>query len=623
MFQSVMDQEKRRNIGAHYTSEKNIMKIVKSLFLDELYSEFGKVKNNRKQLMQFHEKLSKLKFLDPACGCGNFLIISYRELRLLELKLLKVLYPDKDTMLDFGTKFFSMIDVDQFYGIEIEEFPAKVAELALWLTDHQMNILFSKEFGHYFARLPLTKSPTIKIGNALRIEWNSLVKKQDLNYILGNPPFIGKQYQENEQKDDLNLVFNSVKGSGVLDYVSCWHYLAAQYITGTKIKVSFVSTNSISQGEQVGILWNELFNKLGIKIHFAHRTFKWNNEAKNQANVYVVIIGFANFDTPDKYIFDYDSPTSDPHERKVKNICPYLTEGSDIVILKRRNSISVAPNISFGSMPNDGGYLLLTDEERNEILSREPEIQKYIKPLISAREYLNNLKRWCFWLVDIQPNEIRNSREIQNRIQKVRETRQKSKRLATKILAETPTLFGEIRHPNTNYIMIPLTTSENRKYIPMDLLTQDNIANNSIGIVHDANLYDFGILTSFMHMTWVNYVCGRLEGRYRYSNEIVYNNFPWPKNPLLSNRRQVEKFAQNILDVRKHFVDSTLADLYDPLSMPPDLVKAHNSLDKAVDKCYRSQPFTSELNRLEFLFNMYEEYTAGLLTVVKKKNKRR
>jgi len=622
MFQSVMDQEKRRNIGAHYTSEKNIMKIVKSLFLDELYSEFEKVKNNRKQLMQFHEKLSKLKFLDPACGCGNFLIISYRELRLLELKLLKVLYPDKDTMLDFGTKFFSMIDVDQFYGIEIEEFPAKVAELALWLTDHQMNILFSKEFGHYFARLPLTKSPTIIIGNALRIDWNSLVKKQDLNYILGNPPFIGKQYQEDKQKEDLKLVFDSVKGSGVLDYVSCWHYLASQYISGTKIKVAFVSTNSISQGEQVGILWNELFNKLGIKIHFAHRTFKWNNEAKNQANVYVVIIGFANFDTPDKYIFDYDSPISDPHERKVKNICPYLAEADDIVILSRNSSICSVPVINFGSMPNDGGFLLLSDEEKIQIIAKEPKSEKYIKQLYGAKEFLNDIKRWCFWLKDANPSDIKSIKEITDRVAKVRETRLKSKRSATKTLANFPTLFGEIRQPEIDYIAIPEVSSENRKYIPIGFLSKDIIASNRLKIIPGGELYHFGVLTSIMHMTWTNYVCGRLEGRITYSNNIVYNNFPWPKNPLISNRKLVEKYAKNILDIRKSFTDSTLADLYDPLSMPPDLMKAHNALDKAVDKCYRSQPFTSELNRLEFLFNLYEEYTAGLLTVEKKKKKR-
>ena len=612
MFQSVMDQEMRRNLGAHYTSEKNIMKIVKSLFLDNLYSEFNKVKGNKKQLTEYHEKLAKLKFLDPACGCGNFLIIAYRELRLLELKVLKKLYPEKDTMLDFGTTFFSKIDVDQFYGIEIEEFPAKVAELALWLTDHQMNILFSEEFGHYYARLPLVKSPTIINDNALQIDWENLVKKNELHYILGNPPFIGKQYQEKNQKEDMKLVFSAVKGSGVLDYVTCWYYIAAKYIEKTNIQVAFVSTNSISQGEQVGILWNELFNNYNIKIHFAHRTFKWNNEAKNQANVYVVIIGFSNFDVSEKYIFEYDTPVSDPHELKVKNICPYLAEGSDIVILKRRKSVCSVSDISFGSMPNDGGNLLLTNEEKNDILKVEPNLEKYIKPLVSAREYLNNIKRWCFWLVNIPPIDLKKSKILQERVKKVKELRQKSTREATKKLAETPTLFGEIRQPESDYIMIPLTTSENRKYIPLDLLKKDYISNNSISIVHNANLYEFGVLISIMHMTWVNYVCGRLEGRYRYSNEIVYNNFPWPENSNEGKKQKVEEAAQKVLDARNQYPDSSLADLYDPLSMPPDLVKAHNSLDKAVDKCYRSQPFTTELNRIEFLFDLYEKYVKDL-----------
>jgi len=619
MFQSVMDQEMRRNLGAHYTSEKNILKIVKSLFLDDLYTEFNKIKGNKKQLTEYHEKLSQLKFLDPACGCGNFLIISYRELRILELEILKILYPEKDSMLDFGTKFFSKIDVDQFFGIEIEEFPAKVAELALWLTDHQMNILFSEEFGHYYARLPLIKSPTIINDNALRIDWAKLVRKEELNYILGNPPFIGKQYQEKTQKEDMQLVFKSLSGAGVLDYVTCWYYIAAKYINNTKIKVAFVSTNSISQGEQVGILWNELFNNFNIKIHFAHRTFKWNNEAKHQANVFVIIIGFACFDINDKFIFEYDTPTSDPHEIKVKNICPYLAEGSDLVVLKRRTSICESPEISFGSMPNDGGYLLLTDEDKNEIINREPDIEKYIKPLISAREYLNNIKRWCFWLVNIPPNDIKKSKELQYRINKIKEIRSNSSREATRNLANYPSLFGEIRQPVTNYVMIPLNTSGNRKYIPLDFLTKNDIANNSTSVLHNANLYHFGVLMSLMHMTWVNYVCGRLKGDYRFSNEIVYNNFPWPNNPTTPKMQQVEEYAQKVIDIRKKYANASLADLYDPLSMPPDLSKAHNALDKAVDKCYRSQPFTSELNRIEFLFDLYEKYLNGMFNEKKKK----
>lgn len=620
MFQSVMNPEERRNLGAHYTSEKNILKLIKPLFLDELWKEFEASKSSDNKLQALHEKISKLKFLDPACGCGNFLVITYRELRLLELEILRILNKHGQVYLNINE--IVLLDVDMMYGIECEEFPAQIAQVAMWLIDHQMNLLISNEFGQYFARLPLKKSANIIQGNALRIDWENIISHSELSYIMGNPPFIGKQLQNEEQKKDIELIFDGVKGAGVLDYVTCWYIKAAKYIQKTQIKVAFVSTNSISQGEQVGILWNEMFNKCNIKIHFAHKTFKWNNEAKGVAAVHVVIIGFANCNTNEKLLYEYENSKNEIHEVKIKNINPYLVEGDDIVILKRNRPLCAVPEISFGSMPNDGGYLLLTDEEKEELLRIEPDVHNFIKPLISGKEYLNGIKRWCLWLVDAEPQKIKQSREISKRIQNVKDLREKSDREATRKLAVYPSLFGENRHPDSDFIFIPLTTSENRKYIPLDFFDSNNIANNTASIIPNAKLYHFGIMMSIMHMTWVNYVCGRLKSDYRYSNEIVYNNYPWPETPSDKNIKLVEEKAQNVLYVRKEFPGSSLADLYDPLTMPQKLVKAHNELDKAVDLCYRSQPFVNETKRIEFLFELYEKYTAGMFIPEKKtKNK--
>jgi len=623
LFQSVMKPELRRNLGAHYTSEKNILKLIKPLFLDELWAEFNKVKSNRKKLEEFHDKLASLKFLDPACGCGNFLIISYRELRLLELEILKNLFTndegDKQHVININTIF--KLDVDSYYGIECEEFPARIAEVAMWLIDHQMNMKISEEFGLYFTRLPLKKGANIIIGNALRFDWNEIISNNKLSYILGNPPFIGKQHQNKEQKEDMDLLFNNVKGSGVLDYVTSWYTKASQYIQSTNIKVAFVSTNSIAQGEQVGILWNELFSKYNIKIHFAHKTFKWNNEARGVAGVYVVIIGFAAFDVKNKILYEYDNPSSDAHKISIKNINPYLVEGNDITILKRNHPICDVPEISFGSMPNDGGNLLLSDDEKIELIKKEPDAENFIKPLLSAKEFLNNKKRWCLWLVDIGPSELKKLPFVSERVKNVKQVREQSTRSATKALADFPTLFGENRQPNTDYVLIPRHSSENRKYIPFGFFSSDYIASDSCLFIPEANLYHFGILTSSMHMAWVNYVCGRLESRYRYSNELVYNNYPWPDKPSDKNVSNVELEAKNILEIRESYKNSCLADLYDPLAMPPKLVKAHRELDKAVDLCYRSNPFPNDLKRIEFLFELYEKYTNVMFNESQKKKK--
>ncbi len=666
MFQSVMNPEERRNLGVHYTSETNILKLIRPLFLDDLWKEFESVKGNRNKLTEFHKKLSTLKFLDPACGCGNFLVITYRELRLLELEILRELYKGQQVI---SIESIIWLNVDQFYGIEYEEFPARIAEVAMWLIDHQMNMLVSQEFGQYFVRLPLMKSAHIRVGNALQMDWSALTQedvvdikadntniymvsepvahygtvnvfskkvqvvegaypksfsgKSHFNYILGNPPFVGKKEQNHNQKLDMQRVFSGVKGFGVLDYVSAWYVKAAQLIANTPTKVAFVSTNSITQGEQVGVLWNLLFNHYNIKIHFAHRTFKWSNEARGKAAVHVVIIGFANFDTGNKRIFEYENIKGEPHEIKVKNINPYLVDAKDIFIDKRIKPICNVPEISFGSMPNDGGNFLFTDEEKKEFVTKEPESEKFFKPFISAYEFLNGHNRWCLWLKNANPTELKDAKLITERIENVKKLREQSKRQATQKLASFPTLFGEDRQPQSDYVLIPRVSSENRKYIPMGFFDKNSIVSDSCLFIEGAKLYLFGVLMSEMHMTWVKYICGRLKSDYRYSASIVYNNFPWPENPTEKQITAIEEAAQKVLDTRLEFPKSSLADLYDPLTMPPALVKAHNELDKAVDLAYRPQPFTSEANRMEFLFGLYEKYTADLFTKAKPKKRKK
>jgi len=687
MFQSVMDPQERRNLGAHYTSETNILKLIKPLFLDDLWTEFESIKDNRNKLREFHQRLGKLKFLDPACGCGNFLVITYRELRLLEIEVLRTLKNKGEQFLNVGDIIW--LNVDQFYGIELEEFPARIAEVAMWLIDHQMNMQVSNEFGQYFVRLPLKKSAHIVHGNALQLDWAEVVDssspkvtnviasgetrradapddpvaesdeqpasgstpsgsetgstsgvgfhptllssslsgtRSELSYILGNPPFVGKKEQKAEQKADMERLFADVKGSGVLDYVTAWYIKATKYIQDTKIKVAFVSTNSISQGEQVGILWSLLF-RFGIKIHFAHRTFKWSNAAKGKAAVHVVIVGFANFDTPNKRIFEYEDIKGEPHEVKARNINPYLTEGQDISVENRKSPICNVPEMNYGSMPIDDGHLILSNDDREEAIKNEPNITNEIWKYTGGDEFINSKKRWCLWLQNVQPSVIRNSKFISERVAKTKEFRLASKREITNKLAKTPMLFGEIRQPNSDYLIVPKVSSENRRYIPIGILDPSVITSGSALIISNADLYLFGIMTSAMHMTWTKFVCGRMKSDYQYSASIVYNNFPWPlrkdEGGVMTDeaKTKIETAAQKVLDTRAQFPDSSLADLYDPLTMPPALVKAHNELDKAVDLAYRSQPFTSEANRMVFLFELYEKYTAGLFAEKKKKKK--
>jgi hypothetical protein len=621
MFQSVMNPKERRNLGAHYTSETNILKLIKPLFLDDLWKEFESIKDNKNKLPEFHKKLSTLKFLDPACGCGNFLVITYRELRLLEIEILRALNKSGQRVID--VRDIIWLDVDMMCGIEYEEFPARIAEVAMWLIDHQMNMQISNEFGQYFVRLPLKKSAKIIHGNALQTNWESIVSKNELSYILGNPPFIGKQVQKPEQKADMEKIFAGVTGGGTLDYVTAWYVKAAQYIQDTKIKVAFVSTNSIAQGEQVGIIWGLLFHKYKIKIHFAHRTFKWGNEAKGNAAVHVVIIGFANYDTNDKSVFEYEDIKGEAHEIKVKNINPYLVEGKDMFITTRTKPLCNVPEIIKGSETTDDGHFMLTLEEVNELKTKYPESSKFIRPFVGGGDFINGNVRYCLWLKDAPLNEIRHIPFIQERIERVKNFRLASTKARTRHWANFPTLFSEDRQPTTRYLMFPKVSSERRAYIPFAYVEPEFIINNTASFIPDASLYLFGILESKMHMAWMSYVCGRMKSDFIYSNKIVYNNYPWPENVNEKQIKAVEKAVESVLSARKEFPTYSLADLYDPLTMPPVLVKAHQELDKAVDLCYRPQPFINAAKRIEFLFELYEKYTADLFTKEKPKKPNR
>lgn len=624
MFQSVMDSTKRDNLGAHYTSEQNILKVINDLFLNELKNSFDKNKNNKKYLNELLKKIKDIKILDPACGCGNFLIVCYMELRKLEIEIKKQIY-----ILDsyVQTKLIEQtiqegIDVDSMYGIEIEEFPARIAQVALWLVDHQMNMKLSQEFGKYFVRLPLLKSANIFNINSLRIDWKDLIIKEELNYILGNPPFICKKNRSDIQNKDMEIVFkDKIKNYGVLDYVCSWYVKACEYMQDTKIKAAFVSTNSISQGEQVGVLWEYLLKK-NVKIDFAHKTFKWNNEAKKKAQVHVSIIGFSHLlvHNSDKYLYDYITPTSVPMKIKVDNINPYLVNQKDFIITSRKSRWNDSiPKILFGSMPNDDGNLLFTDCEKEEFLDKEPKAKKFIKPFIGAKEFLNGEQRWCLWLNNCTPNDIKRLPEIMKRVEKVKEYRLNSKRNSTKKLAEFPYLFGEIRQPTNNFIVIPLHSSALRKYIPIGFSTPDYIVNNSCSIISNATLYDFGIISSIMHMTWVKYVCGRIKSDYRYSNSIVYNNYPWTEKPSELSKKKVEKLVIELLKIRNEYKDESLATLYNPLIMPRKLNDIHKQLDRAVDLCYRKQPFPCELNRIEYLFELYQKYNNSTIMRLKER----
>lgn len=641
LFQSIMDEKARRNLGAHYTSEENILKLIRPLFLDALWAEFHKVKNNKNRLFDFHKKLRSLTFFDPACGCGNFLVISYRELRLLELEVLRASHKSGQQTLDVHQLI--SLNVDQFYGIEIEEFPAQIAQVALWLVDHQMNLRVSEEFGLYFARIPLKNSPHIVHGNALTLDWEEVLPAERCSYVLGNPPFLGKKEQSAAQKADFERVMGHIKGFGVLDFVAAWYVKATRYMQSaqagqTEARAAFVSTNSITQGEQVGVLWGWMLAQ-GIRIHFAHRTFSWTNEAKGKAAVHCVIVGFGLQDVAEKTIFEYEDIKGEALAVPATNINPYLVDAPDVVITKRNQPICATPVISYGSMANDDGHLLLDREQRDALIAAEPGVAPYVRRYMGAQEFLNNTERWCLWLKDMPPALIRASHELRQRIEAVRRFRESSNREATRNLAATPSLFGEDRQPTSVFLLLPKVSSENRSYMPIGFMQPEVIANGSALTITNGGLYEMGVLQSTMHMAWMRAVGGRLESRYQYSAAIVYNNFPWPDLPekLEPNQPQtpahkaqaaIEKAAQAVLDARAQFPSSSLADLYDPLTMPPALLKAHQQLDKAVDAAYAlcngghsgKKTWKNDAERVAFLFQRYQHLTS-LLPVVKGKSR--
>jgi hypothetical protein len=626
LFQAVMEPRERRQIGAHYTSERDILKVIGPLFLDDLKAELTRAGNDRSRLRKLHARLAEMRLLDPACGCGNFLVVSYREMRLIELEILLRLTRQERTgrqkVADIGAML--RLDVGQMYGIEIEEWPVRIAEVAMWLMDHQMNQRLSEAFGEYYVRLPLRSSPHVRHANALRIDWNDVLPASECAHVLGNPPFVGKRFRTDQQSSDIALVWQGVKGSTKLDYVTCWCVAAANYANGSDISIAFVSTNSITQGEQVSILWPHLFARYGVKIHFAHRTFEWQSEARGRAHVHVVIIGFGvNDQKKSNTIYEYERGKGDPVSIKASNIAPYLIDGGDAVVDARRKPLCDVPPIVYGSMPNDGGHLVVNENEKEQLLSDSPEIGQYLRPFLGSVEFINSLKRWCIWLANANPSEIRRIPALMPRVEGVREHRLQSSRQATRELAMTPTLFAEIRQPKSRYLLIPKNPTCRRPYLTVGFMPSTVIASDQCLVVPDAGLFEFGVISSAIHIAWAATIGGRLKSDYRYSSTIVYNNFPWPQHVSDTKRVAVEKASQEVLDIREQFPDATLADLYDPLSMPAALAKAHIRLDRAVDRCYRSQPFPNERNRVEFLFKLYLQLSTPLLPAKSKRAKKR
>lgn len=598
MFQGVMDEKARHDLGAHYTSEENILKLIRPLFLDGLRSEFDTIcalrGNSRpSRLRAFHDKIASLTFLDPACGCGNFLLIGYRELRHIEMDVLDELHKD-DPALVLDITQLCKINVSQFYGIEIEPFPAEIAKVALWLMDHLCNMEVADRFGQYFARIPIKDAPHIVCANALTTDWPRT------DYIMGNPPFLGRMQKSREQQESINRFFDYKD----VDFVACWHAKAAECcsLSANSTKVALVSTNSITQGEQVAPLWRSL-GKYGVGIDFAYRTFKWHNEAQGVAGVHCVIIGFSSCGNGPKQIFDGNEVIP------AKNINGYLVDAPNVYVESRGKPFCDVPRISMGNMPLDGGNLIIEADQLPHFAKSGGDLLPFVKRLTGSKEYIQGLDRWCLWLKDVSPSEIRSNPAVMDRVAKCRSWRLASKSADTQKHAATPTLFREQKNPKTA-IIIPKVSSEKRDYVPIGFVDDSVIVTDLAFIIPDATLYHFGVLTSRMHNAWMRAVAGRLEMRYRYSKDIVYNNYIWPDlcdtAPL---REKITEAAQAVLDARAAHPGATLADLYDPLTMPPDLVKAHAHLDALVDKAYGLKPTATDSDRVALLFKLYAEKT--------------
>lgn len=601
MIQAVADPEERSDLGMHYTSVPNILKLIKPLFLDELYEEFEKNQDNANNLKKLISRISQIKFFDPACGSGNFLIITYKEIRNLEIKIIKriidLIPPGKTIPLQFTS-----IKLSQFYGIEIKDFAHEMALLSLWLSEHQMNKVFETElmdYGKSEPILPLKESGNIVCGNAARMDWESVCpkKEDDEIYVIGNPPYLGSRNQDAEQKADMEAVFK--KDYKNLDYVSIWFYKGAKYITGYNAQLAFVSTNSVCQGLLVALTWPRVLNDK-IEIGFAYQSFKWTNNAKGNAGVTVIILGLRNKSSKPKYLF------TENIKKEVKNINTYLLDGSDIIINGKTKPISEFPEMLFGNMPNDGGHLLFEEREYFDFIERYPQAKTLTKKYIGGSDFLNGKIRYTLWMDKVE--EAENIPEIKDRLQKVYEHRIKSTEKSTREKAKTPNEFYFSGHKDSESIIIPATSSERRYYIPIGFLTADTVISNSAMAIYDAQPWLFGVLHSKMHMVWVDAVGGKLETRYRYSAKLCYNTFPFPKITE-KNKELISQYVFAVLDERSKFPEKTMAWLYNPDTMPKALKQAHHELDLAIERIYRLRPFESDAERLEFLFKMYDEMT--------------
>lgn len=597
MFQAVIGAEQRGNLGQHYTSVPNIMKVIEPLFLNDLYEELGKAGKSKKKLGALLRRIHNIKIFDPACGSGNFLIIAYKELRILEMKIFKA----------GGMMALSGVQLSQFYGIEIDDFAGEIAKLALWLAEHQMNVEFRKEFGRTNPTLPLSEAGNIVQGNACRLDWeevcpkgNSSVTEPAEVYILGNPPYLGGSLQSAEQKEDMKFVFQDVSGFKNLDYIACWFYKASKFIFNTNSEFAFVSTNSICQGEQVSILWSEILN-LSLEISFAHPSFLWKNNAKSNAAVIVSIIGVRVRNNLNKYLFF-------PRVKKqVKNINPYLHDSRDIFIKKRMKPISSLPLMEYGTKTVDGGNLTINLNEKEKVISENSKIEKFIKPLTGSSEFINNILRFCFYITEESFQEALSISELKKRIENVKKMRLASKKVATKEKATVPFQFGELRYKISNStILIPRVSSIRRDYIPFGFLNKDYIILDSAQAIYNAEPWILGVISSRKHILWIKTVGGRLKLDYRYSSVLCYNTFPFP--PISEQRKnEITQAVFRILEEREKHPDKTLAQLYNPDKMPDGLREAHRQNDLIIEKCYRSKPFSSDEERLEYLFKLYEK----------------
>lgn len=599
MFQAVVRPGKRTGLGQHYTSVPNIMKTIEPLFLNELKEEFDEVYNDKKKLKRLLDRMSKVKVFDPACGSGNFLIIAYKELRKLEHAIL-----ERMGELSKGTQqvlFGSSIDIKSFYGIEIDDFACEVAVLSLWIAKHQMNIEFANKFGIEIPLIPLKEAGNIVHGNATRLNWNEVCPNNSENeiYVIGNPPYVGFKMQSHEQKEDTKEVFNYRNDYKKLDYISCWFVKASKYIRNTKAKFAFVSTNSICQGEHVGLLWPDIFSN-NLEIFFAYQSFKWSNNAKHNAGVICVIVGIRNRSKEQRVIVK-EGLTS-----IASNINAYLVDGPDILVHKRSKPISLLPKMTLGNMPKDNGNFLLTKAEMENLIHQDPRIETFIRPAIGAKEFINGLNKWCIW---IEPNEYESALKIdllRLRIDKVRRFRLGSTDRSANLMAETPYKFREQNVARFFSIIVPTVTSERREYIPMGIVDKFTVVIAPNNVIYDPEMYVFGLISSKMHMAWVRAVAGRLKTDIRYSSVIIYNNFPVPSLNE-SEKKTIEEKVFSVLDSRENHSEKTLAQLYNPEKMPDDLRLAHQELDDVVDSLYRKKPFANDEERLAYLFDLYEE----------------